>query len=447
MHPSEHEFLVELPDGTLKQLNPFTGTQVWTVPSRGNRPLPKASEAASPDPNKSEGEYCHFCERKYAATPPEKARVIRDEDGQWRTEYLISAEDRDTSHAEFRRIPNLFEILAYDYWQANYGYTMPKAAQEHAEAYLASPAGQTHLLGVAREKLKRSGWSESRLNALSVDDPDFQRTVQGFFGSGHDLIVARKHFTTDAKGATVLAASGTMTPQEHGEYIDFTVKSAKDLLDVNPDVQYVVVFQNWLADAGASLDHLHKQLVAIDEHGTQHERECRRLQDNPNVFNAWAANYAIEHNLVIAENDHALAFAGFGHRFPTIEVFSKSEACEPWDHSEAELRGMSDLLHAMHAATEPNTACNEEWHYRPRDCTRPMPWRIMLKWRLSKLAGFEGATKIYTTTISPFALRDQVVRSLQALREADRIADLHIGDSCVTDPNPLRYYAPKAMRP
>ncbi|MBP0500812.1 DUF4921 family protein, partial [Mycobacterium tuberculosis] len=26
-------------DGTVKQINPFTGTEVWTVPGRGHRPV------------------------------------------------------------------------------------------------------------------------------------------------------------------------------------------------------------------------------------------------------------------------------------------------------------------------------------------------------------------------------------------------------------------------
>ena len=33
----------ELPDGTIKQVNPFTGTKVWTVPGRGARPLGKSA--------------------------------------------------------------------------------------------------------------------------------------------------------------------------------------------------------------------------------------------------------------------------------------------------------------------------------------------------------------------------------------------------------------------
>ena len=37
------EYVVELRDGTIKQVNPFTGTEVWTVPGRGNRPLGMAA--------------------------------------------------------------------------------------------------------------------------------------------------------------------------------------------------------------------------------------------------------------------------------------------------------------------------------------------------------------------------------------------------------------------
>ena len=47
---------------------------------------------------------------------------------------------------------------------------------------------------------------------------------------------------------------------------------------------------------------------------------------------------------------YAVAFAGFGHRYPTIEVFSRSANGAPWEHTEQELRGISDVLHAVHAA-------------------------------------------------------------------------------------------------
>jgi galactose-1-phosphate uridylyltransferase len=157
------------------------------------------------------------------------------------------------------------------------------------------------------------------------------------------------------------------------------------------------------------------------------------------VFNEYAANYAAYKNLVIAENAHAIAFAGFGHRYPTIEIYSKSEHCDPWEHEPDELRGMSDMIHAMHAATGVAVPCNEEWHYRPIDTDLPMPWRVMLKWRISTVAGFEGATKIYLNTIDPYAIRDRLVPSLYRLRDERKIANLQIATEAACRPNPLRY--------
>lgn len=40
--------LTKMTDGTVKQTNPFSGTQVWTVPGRAQRPLNVASQQLSP---------------------------------------------------------------------------------------------------------------------------------------------------------------------------------------------------------------------------------------------------------------------------------------------------------------------------------------------------------------------------------------------------------------
>ena len=97
-------------------------------------------------------------------------------------------------------------------------------------------------------------------------------------------------------------------------------------------------------------------------------------------------------------------------------------------------------MHACHAATGAEVATNEEWHYQPPDVDLPMPWRIVLKWRVSTLAGFEGGTKIYLNTIDPWALRDRVVRELYPLREQGRIASsIRLATECQCRPNSLRY--------
>jgi galactose-1-phosphate uridylyltransferase len=67
---------------------------------------------------------------------------------------------------------------------------------------------------------------------------------------------------------TPLKSSGDMTPEEHYQYIDFTIDAKEDIYLSNRYVRYVSVFQNWLRPAGASFDHLHKQL-GLDEWATQ----------------------------------------------------------------------------------------------------------------------------------------------------------------------------------
>ena len=101
-----------------------------------------------------------------------------------------------------------------------------------------------------------------------------------FFAGTHDVIVARRHFVDGASTTDQLAASGSLTPDEHAAYLRFTVDALRSLYDANRYARYVAVFQNWLRPAGASFDHLHKQLVAVDERSVRTEHELRRLRDN-----------------------------------------------------------------------------------------------------------------------------------------------------------------------
>lgn len=436
MELAEIEPIRRMADGTIKQVNPMSGTQVWTVPGRGNRPLGSAAGSSAPIRVARQGRYCAFCSGRYWETPPEKSRLVRTSDG-WRRLDLLPAGELNATTAEFRRIPNLFEILSLDYWEDNHGYEMPPHARRRMEAYLADRDGNAHVMGVARGKALASGIPERTWDHLTED----QRLewADNFFAGGHDVIVARRHFTDGATCEDHLASSGTLTPDEHEQYTAYTIATMHDLYDFSPEVKYVATFQNWLRPAGASFDHLHKQLVAIDERGVQAEREYNRAKANPNIYNDLAVDYAADHGLLLAENTHAVAFAGFGHRYPTLEVYSKASARMPWDHTREQVRAVSDLLHACHAATGPTVATNEEWYHQPRDLDVPMPWRIMVKWRVSTLAGFEGGTKINVNTISPFTLHERVLRRLLELRTQGLLAPMRLGSECRPEKGCLRY--------
>ena len=422
-------------DGTIKQVNPFSGTEVWTVPGRANRPIELKIPETKPVLPDERGLHCAFCTQRVLETPPEKARLVRKGDDA--VIYQGTGVDMLTREWEFRRVPNLFEIVPFEYWEKNYDYHLNRAAQNRMDSYLADPAGRAHVMSVLHGKLK-SSMTEEEWDEM----PEVERTAaaRGFFGGGHDLIIGKRHFVDGATDDSQLASAGTLTPQEHEWYIRLTVDAMHDLYAKNRYARYVQVFQNWLKPAGASFDHLHKQLVAIDQRSINGQLELEKVRQNPNLYNEAAVDYAGYHNLIIAENKHAVAFAGFGHRYPTLEIVSRSEHGQPWEHSAEELRDMSNLIHAMHAATGPLVPCNEEWHCKPIDSDVNMPWRVLVKWRVSTLAGFEGGTKIYVNTIDPWNLRDRVVPKLLELRAEGKIAqNISIATECSCEVNSLKY--------
>jgi len=427
-----------MPDGTVKQVNPFTGNEVWAVPGRRNKPLGngKKENAVSLEVRTPE-DYCSFCPPRYFDTPPEKARLIR-RDGQWETIETLAPDRYSETVAEFRRVGNMFEIVTLDYWRKNYAYKIPAQRLKWREDYMANPAGFKHVNDIITYKALQEGKTAEQVEKIPMTER--LAVADAFFGGGHELVIAKRHYREQARIESDLFASGDMTLDEHYRYFRFTIDALADIARTNRYVRYISVFQNWLGPAGASFDHLHKQLVALDEWGSSIENQVRMLRDDRNVFNEYGANFAFHHNLVFAENDNAIAFVGIGHRFPTIEVYSRSQAGRPSEHAEDEIQGMSNLVHAIHAAMGNEISCNEEWYYTPIDAVYKMPWHVLIKLRINVPAGFEGGTSIYINPMTPIELRDKIVPHLYTLRDQGRIDRIRIAEECRVDPNPLKYY-------
>lgn len=420
--------IVRMPDGTVKQVGPLTGTRVWTVPGRAHRPL----VAPRDDPRRlapgEERRLCAFCVDRYLETTPEKSRLVGPGFSELRR---VPADEVDDTVAEFRRFGNLFEIVSAEYWRENHGFRQPASVIEWAQDYLSSPIGRAHLEKLAAIRAAASGVTQS-LEEATLD----------LVGGSHDVIVARRHVVDGAEHDDELVSSGMLTPDEHAAYFAFAVRSLAEIQAAQPHAAYVSVFQNWLRPAGASFEHLHKQLVAIDEHGPQVDRELRMLATDHRLYQHRIMDLAVDEGLLVAATDGAVAIAGVGHRYPAFEVFSTAEANLPHEHSEAGVRAVSDLVHALHAATGVHVPTNEEWHYRPPQAPWPMPWRVVLKWRISNPAGFEGGTKVYVNTIDPWELRRRAVASLQELRAEGRLAPgIQIGDECTAEDARLHYAA------
>ena len=415
------EPLTRLPDGTIKQVNPFTGTRSWTLPGRGARPLAVSRRTPVPlDPSGRGGGHCAFCPGRILETTPEVARLVRD-GSSWREVRGLLAEELEDSVPEFRIFPNLFEILTYDYWHLTHGYVPTPESRAHRTAYLSTRAGRDHVTALARVRMGVRGTAGADAEPLS--DVDLAREAVGLFAGNHQVVLARRHFVDGATDDSQRAASGTLTPEEHWHYTRFTITAMRDLYRANPYARYVAAFQNWMSEAGASFDHLHKQVVAIDDPGVELERVAERVRAQPDLFARWGHDYADREGIVIARTPTAVAFAGVGHRYPSIEVHALATAPPPWELGDTEVRDFSDLLHAAHAATGSDVPTNEEWHHCPPWLDLPLPLRAVVKWRLSTLGGFEGGTKIYVNTIDPWAVRDRTVERLRELAGSGAVSD------------------------
>lgn len=427
-----------LPDGTLKHINPLTGTEVWTVPARAHRPFYNRPLKPSKPLEKIQKEnFCDFCQTEYFRTPPEKARIIQTSDGAYQKIEKLNPDLLETSHAIFRRVANLFEIVSIDYWTKNHGFEFSSSQAQWKRNYLGNPRGMEHVLQLVDMKLKLSGKPAEEIAKMPAEEKI--KLTDSFFAGAHELSIAGRHFRPGAEWDNELYSSGEMSPEDHYQYLRFTIDAMTDIYSNNPYVRYVTVFQNWLQPAGASFDHLHKQLVGLDEWGTSIQAEMEVVRENPNIYNESIIDFSAHHNLVFAENDHAVALSEIGHRYPTLAIYSKSKHARPDEHTEEELRGFSDLVHACHAAMGSHIPCNEEWYYSPRDSVQVMPWHILIKWRTVNPAGFEGGTKIFINPVSPVTLRDQVVPRLYELRSQGKIRNIRIAMECELKPSPLLY--------
>ncbi|ROR95621.1 galactose-1-phosphate uridylyltransferase [Salana multivorans] len=424
--------LVRLSDGTVLQVGPLTGTQVWTIPGRSHRPLPREVRAGRELEPGEENRLCQFCPDRYLETTPEKTRLVVDDhrpDGAApsagaRIERHRLASSLHDDEAAVRRFGNLFEIVSTASWRVNHGFIPPADVVAWAADYLADPVGRGHVIGLLAYREASGG----PVAPVAGDERALLEATVDLLAGSHDVVVPRRHVVAGATTSDQLASSGSMTPDEHADFIRCTIDALADLYRSQPAARYVAVFQNWLAPAGASVEHLHKQLVAIDSYGPQVQREASLALADPELYQHAVLDLARREGLIVAANDHAVAIAGIGHRYPSIELYSTSPRHRPWAQTPEEVRGMSDLLHAMHAATGTAVPTNEEWHHRPPDVQAPMPWRIVLKWRLHVPAGFEGGTKIYVNTIDPWTVRERVVAALHELREAGTIAPLRIAE-------------------
>ncbi len=100
----------------------------------------------------------------------------------------------------------------------------------------------------AKVRILKAGDAGAALNKaiLAKNNP----LADAFFGGGHEMVIARRHYKDGATLDTDLYSSGEMTEEEHYWYFKLTIDSIRDIILNNRYVRYISVFQNWLRAYG-----------------------------------------------------------------------------------------------------------------------------------------------------------------------------------------------------
>jgi UDPglucose--hexose-1-phosphate uridylyltransferase len=183
--------------------------------------------------------------------------------------------------------------------------------------------------------------------------------------------------------------------------------------------RYVQIFKNVGAAAGASLEHVHSQLIALPTVPEAVQQELTasgdyfRQQGRSALLDVLTQELAVGERIV-AQTDHFIAFCPYASRF-AYEVCIAPRNHQPRfeDAQASELNELSrltrDLIGRIEGTAGP-VAYNYFLHTQPFD----MPaydhyhWHIEIVPRLTKVAGFEWSTGCFINPYPPEATAAQL---------------------------------------
>jgi UDPglucose--hexose-1-phosphate uridylyltransferase len=175
-----------------------------------------------------------------------------------------------------------------------------------------------------------------------------------------------------------------------------------------------VVFKNSGAGGGATLAHLHSQLVALCADRSIYADRSPALRESGDC--PLCATIETDSQRLVTKSEHFLAFCPFASRFAYETWIIPRQHLPRFEETASEiLPELARLLRAVLVkleATVKSSAYNYIIHTAPFDTTgaNHYHWHIEILPRLSNLAGFELGTGCFINTVSPehaaAALRD-----------------------------------------
>jgi UDPglucose--hexose-1-phosphate uridylyltransferase len=173
-----------------------------------------------------------------------------------------------------------------------------------------------------------------------------------------------------------------------------------------------LVFKNVGRDAGASLEHVHSQLIALPFVPEVLECELRKSAEFRNrtegcLMCRLLADEIQQQTRMVIENAHFAAFCAFAGRQPyETWILPKSHASDftqiDAQESQALAEILGELVRRLHGVLTP-CAYNLVLHTAPREDQRAAAfhWHWEMIPRSTSLAGFEWGTGMHINSVSP----------------------------------------------
>ncbi len=177
-------------------------------------------------------------------------------------------------------------------------------------------------------------------------------------------------------------------------------------------IQYVQIFKNCGPAAGATLEHSHSQIIALDRVPAFAQAELLSCHEH------WIANQQCafcqlieqEQNdaeRIVLRNEKFVAICPFASRLPyEIWILPVKHAADFDAVPNADLAAFAQMVKKVLARLEqliPNVAYNYHIHSAPfdSDCYDHYHWHMELIPRVAGLAGFELATGLFVNPVLP----------------------------------------------
>jgi galactose-1-phosphate uridylyltransferase (family 1) len=397
----------------------LNGRWVIFAPGRSDRPA-EILEAELPVPT---GHACPFCAGNEAHTPNETYSVCDPYGG--KQAWTV------------RVVPNLFPAVSSEDSDRNQIFGTKRSLEDLANRAL-DPVGPIHFGGasfhhvIRDDNLQKQVDAQAHRSHLPLEEPwgsfaaeslNWQARseshgkrhspVSSQLGSmalfeecelhgGHEVIVETPNHVE-----SLTSLSGSHAAQVFSAYAE-RIRYWQQV----PGIQYVVVFKNAGAAAGASLRHTHSQLIATSLLPPAMQEIGQRMQQHFNQSNQCLLCDMLQGEMadasrIVSETERFVAFCPFASRLPYLVRILPKRHVDRFEHSSfSALSELSLLTQQIVRSLESMfVACayNYTIHTRPPAVAdkASFHWWMEIFPRLTKVAGFEWGSDCYINPITP----------------------------------------------